>query len=687
MSLWRSRYAFGAIASLLAALLAGGAFHWRPITTLDRLIYDSRLRYQTAPMDQRLVIVDIDEKSLAQIGRWPWSRATMAKLIDQLKEAKTVSIDILFAEPQDQPELTILRQMQQDPQLAVLAPKLKALGDANDADLLLAKSLTARPTALGYYLSNDRDGRTTGQLPEPLFESAALRGKGWQLSNWDGFSANLSPVAGSGSLAGFFNPKFDDDGVLRELVLLGDFRGKTYESLAVASLRSYLGSGANAAPLGLDANGLVVSKLRIPATDQMTVLVPFAGAGGPKGGRFQYLSASDVLAGKIDKRLLQNKLVLIGTSTVGLTDLRATPVSAVYPGVEVHASLISGALEGSIKTHPPGAGWLAALFTLLLGTILTATMPRVAALGVVSIAALAGLSLVSFYSIAYSGMGWVVSIAPALLLVPLLAGYFAVSGYFFEGRKRAQISERFGEYVAPQVVQRMLENPEQFTAKSENRELSILFTDIRGFTRNAETMQPEALHEYINCFLTSMTDVILSYHGTVDKYMGDAVMAFWGAPLTDAHHADHAVACAFAMQQEAARLNREFHEKGLPELTIGIGINTGRVLVGDMGSKRRRTYTAIGDAVNLAARLEQLTKQFDAKIIVGESTAKAAKGHSFRELGSVLVSGRMESAIIFEPKALLGAEIDSHPVASPHAFTAPLGSTALRLPLAMEKAA
>jgi adenylate cyclase len=679
----RRRLLAGLLLSLFAAILASGWMDWRPIRTLDRLVYDSRLRYQSAEVDDTIVIVDIDEKSLAEQGRWPWSRATMAALVDKLSSSKALAIDIVFAEKEVDASQELLKRLQQDPSLQMLAPRLHEMAKALDPDEQLAKVLETRPAVLGYYFTNDRAGRKTGSLPAEVMPASVLTAKGWRLSSWDGYGANLASLVKRAPQAGFFNPKIDDDGILRELLLLAEHEGKVYESLAVATLRKFAGEKGHPAPLVVTEEGLRIGRWAVPATDSMTVLVPFAGA---SHRRFHYVSATDVLSGAVPPARFKDKIVLVGTSTVGLTDLRATPVSAVYPGVEVQASLLAGVLHGTIKTHPPGAGLLAGLFTALLGLVLTFTMPRVEATGVAGIACLALMTLAGFFGITYSGLAWAVSVAPAMILIVTLAGLYAFIGYFFEGRTRAQIAERFGEYVSPQVVKRMLDEPEKYSAKSENRELTLLFADIRGFTRNAETMQPEALHEYINRFLSSMTDVIHSYHGTVDKYMGDAVMAFWGAPLNDEFHADNAVACAMAMQQEAARLNLDFRAQGLPELAIGIGINTGRVLVGEMGSKRRRTYTAIGDAVNLASRLEQLTKQFDAKIIVGESTRLAATGHRFRELGSVLVSGRMESAVIFEPLTHSAISSIAEP-SSDEAFDAPIEQTKLLMPRSMQRVA
>jgi adenylate cyclase len=246
-----------------------------------------------------------------------------------------------------------------------------------------------------------------------------------------------------------------------------------------------------------------------------------------------------------------------------------------------------------------------------------------------------------------------VPVATPLLLVAAISLLNLAAGYVVEGRARRAVAGLFGEYVSPALVDQMMRDPQRYgSVESENREMTILFVDIRGFTRIAETMQPEQLREYINTFLTAMTEVVHRYGGTVDKYIGDAVMAFWGAPVEDARHADHAVATALAMLDEVQRLNQLFESRGLPLMRVGIGVNTGVVRVGDMGSRLRRAYTVIGDAVNIASRFEGLTKQYDVPIIVGEATMTQARGYSFDELGRAQVSGRAEPVRLFTPSSL-----------------------------------
>ena len=614
-------------------LLAGHDAGFQRIDTLsaiDRQIYDSRQRKSQPEPDPRIVIVDIDERSLAERGRWPWPREQVAALNDAIFEhgqPSVVGYDTLFAEPQR---------------------------DGGSGDEALARSLSGRPSVLGYYLSSDRGGRVTGQLPPPVFERAAVAASGLSLIDTDGFGSNLSILAGAAAAQGFFNPfvgaGIDVDGTIRALPLLAAHGDAVQESFAIAVLRQYLGSAVMMA----DAERLRIAgergQVSIPVSVGYTAMVPFAGRGGPSGGRFQYISATDVLGGKVDWSTMRGRIVLVGTSAPGLTDLRATPVSEVFPGVEIHASLIAGALDGAIPSRPAEAGTGAALITIASGGVLAVALPLLGPLGTVAASLTALTVVVGGNAIAYWGYGVVLPVAGPIVAIMVLAVFNLLLGYLAEGRSRRAVLRLFGEYVSPALVEQMAHDPVRWrAAQISSREITILFADIRGFTRMAESMDPAALHAYLNTVLTAMTDVVHRHGGTVDKYIGDAVMAFWGAPLDDPRHAEHAVAAAIAMQDEARRLSADFLMRGLPPLAIGVGVNTGTAQVGDMGSAARRTYTAIGDPVNLAARLESLTKQYEVPIIVGEATVRACAERQFDELGPARIQGRADQVRIHVP--------------------------------------
>jgi len=648
------RAALGMVLVLVLAAGQAGLFRFPLGEALDRFVHDMRLRGTHAPVDPRIVIVDIDEASLGEFGRWPWPREVLARLITRLTReagAAVVGVDIVFAEHQ--------REDGHDDRLA------RAIGNA--------------PVVLGYYFTSDRGGRTSGLLPEPVMRSDALPPDLRPLS-WDGYGAPIAPLQRAARGAGFFNPVIDPDGVVRALPLLGEYRGGLYESLSVGVLREYLGAAA----IGVVGDDLVLKgtrgTVRIPMSAGLTALVPFATAAaqaaesrdaetrgpvagsagvgaGSTSGRFRYVSAVDVVAGRVDPAVFKDRIVLVGTSAPGLTDLRATPLSAAFPGVEIHAGLLSGALD-QVQRHPikvrsplADTGMLALL--LVLGGVLAAAMPMLGAPGVLGLGAVSASGVWIAGAVAWSHHGVLLPVAATLLAVAALTLLNLSLGYLIEGRARRAVAGLFGEYVSPALVERMMRDPQRYSrASSENRELTILFVDIRGFTRIAETMDPEALREYINVFLTVMTEIVHRHGGTLDKYIGDAVMAFWGAPLEDARHADHAVAAAIAMLEAVERLNTMLAGRGMPPLRIGVGVNTGVVRVGDLGSRLRRAYTVIGDPVNLAARFEGLTRQYDAPIIVGETTMRQAVSHRFRALGSARVAGREEPVLIYAPESV-----------------------------------
>ncbi len=589
---------------------------------VDRWVYDARLRMLDPIPDDRVVIVDIDERSLAEQGRWPWPRTKMGELAKRIAgdgRAAVLGFDVVFAEP------------------------AREAGD----DAAFAAAIAGRPVLLGYYFGNDSGGLRTGALPEPVLPLHALR-PARPVTTWDGFGASLPLLQRVAAGAGFLNPLVDPDGVVRALPLVAAHGEQLYGSLAIGLLRSYLGDAA------LVVSGDAVSlrgargTATLPVSEGMAGLVPFRGT----KSAFRYVSASDVLTGRTDPAVFQGRIVLVGTSAPGLTDLRASPVKATFPGVEIHAQLISGALNGRVGQRPADAGVLAAVAMAVAGLVLAGSAPLLGPLGVLLIGGIGFGSLVAWSTIAFSNHALVLPLAAGLVMVVALTLFNLAAGYIGEGRSRRAVVALFGEYVSPELVEQLALDPLAHRIDaSETRELTVLFADIRGFTAMAEKMEPQDLREYLNEFLTAMTEVIHAHRGTVDKYIGDAVMAFWGAPLEDPAHADHAVEAALAMQLEAQQLSRRFEARGLPPLVVGIGVNTGMVRVGEMGSKLRRAYTVIGDAVNLAARLQGLTKRYAAQVIVGEATVRRCVQERFGALDRVTVAGRSEPVAVFVPAA------------------------------------
>ncbi len=652
-------------AVLLGLMHASGVWRLGFIDGIDLAIADSRLRaHMPRGMDPRIVVVDIDEASLAQVGRWPWGRDRMAELADELfvrQRAAVVGFDLLFAEPDHSSGLPALERLAAtDP---ALQPALATLRATLDHDGRFARALANRPAVLGFYLTSDRGGHQAGVLPAPVFDAAALQGRPIAFTRWNGHAASLPAIAAAAPAAGFFNSIPDADGLVRSVPLIAEHAGRHYESLALAMFRRYTGlpKVEPAFPrqnwLPSDYNGLEsivlaqgAQRLAVPVDARVGVRIPFRGTGGAAGGSFEYLPAGDLLAGRVAAGHLTGKLVLVGSTAPGLFDLRATPVSEVFPGVEVHASLLAGLLDGHLPVQPDWAGGAEAALIMLTASVLVMALPRLvpatALLFTLGLAAfLVGLNLWLYRTHALA-----LPLASALLLTALVYTGTTVWGHITEGRIRRSLARLFGSYVPPELVVEMARDPARYDMRAENRVLSIMFCDMRNFTRVSEALSPEDLRALINRFFSSMTAAIREQRGTLDKYIGDAIMAFWGAPVTDANHAAHAVRAALAMLERMKLLNEDLAARALPQIGLGIGINTGLVCVGDMGSDIRRSYTVMGDAVNLASRIEALTRHYGLDLLVGEST-QAAAGSEFAwlEVDRVRVKGKQQAVTLFTP--------------------------------------
>ncbi len=668
--LWRAlRLALLLSALVLAIGHAADYLPLRFVSQIDLAIADARLRaLMPRTLDARIVIVDVDEKSLAEVGRWPWGREQMAALTEELfarQQAAVVGFDMLFAEPDTGTGLQLLERLASD--VPELAPRLPRWRTELDHDQRFAKALAGRHAVLGYYMTSDRGGRQTGQLPVPAFDAALLQGRPTVFTHWDGYAANIGVLARAAPVAGYFNFAPDADGLVRSLPLLAELEHEHHEALALAMFRRFTGAprvvptfamqgglaqgGGALTAVVLEQGG---QRQSIPVDAHARVLVPFRGAGGPQGGSFEYVSASDVLKGRVAPAHLAGKLVLVGSTAPGVYDQRSTPVSAVYPGVEVHANLLSGLLDARVPVQPDWAGGYEILLLLLVAAALFWGLPRLRAARAAQLTALLIVALVVLNLWAYRARGFALPLAAPLLLVLLIYVGTTVWGYIVEGRSRRSLARLFGTYVPPELVDEMARDPARYDMRAENRELTVMFCDMRNFTQVSERLAPEDVRGLVNRFFSSMTAAIRAQRGTLDKYIGDAIMAFWGAPLTDAEHALHAVQAALAMAQRLTALNSDLLERGLPQIGVGIGLNTGLVCVGDMGSDIRRSYTVMGDAVNLASRIEALTRHYGVDVLAGEATRQATQnsaGAGFRwvEVDRVRVKGKLHPVTLFTP--------------------------------------
>ncbi|MDH3768326.1 MAG: adenylate/guanylate cyclase domain-containing protein [Gammaproteobacteria bacterium] len=641
---------------LLLLLNVTPAFQLPFVETLERIASDIRLR-ATLPggIDDRIVIADIDEKSLGDLGHWPWTRDKIAALVDTLfdhYQVNVVGFDMVFSEVDDSAGLQVLQSLDNSPvgktdEYRLIAEGLKP---QFAFDQRFAESLSGRNTVLGYVFDQDED-RTINLLPEPVTKIDDTSSEQLRLFKPKGFSSNLGILQSNANSAGFFdNPNLDSDGQFRRAPIFQLYKNGLYPSFALAVTRAALGNAQIDAPIQNSRKGYTaieqvqLGSLLIPVDHAASMPVPYRGG----EGSFPYFSITDILKKTVPAEQLEDRIVLVGTTAPGLLDLRATPVSSSYPGVEVHANIVSGILDGRIPRRPAWVMALEMTVLVVLGALML-IVPRwlTPKWTIFLIAGLSGLVIAgNFWS---WRQGLILPLASPLLMILAVFLVHMTWGFLIEHRNKKSITKLFGQYVPPEVVDEMAEQPDSITLEGQARDMTVLFSDVRGFTTMSEGLKPKELTTLMNELLTPMTRVIHENRGTIDKYMGDAIMAFWGAPLPHTDHAHAGILTARSIIQGLNEMNRDFASRGWPGIKLGVGLNTGVMNVGNMGSEFRVAYTVLGDAVNLGARLEGLTKNYGVSIIVSETTRAAAPDFTFLELDRVRVKGREEPVGIYEP--------------------------------------
>jgi adenylate cyclase len=641
----------------------GELFQFPFLQRLELQAYDARVRmFMPNTVDPRIVILDIDEKTLINEGRWPLSRDKFAAMVKQLFERyriRVMGFDVAFPEPDTSSGLPTLER--------IAATDLKdnaeykAFLDKNraslDYDHIFAAQIAKYPVVLGFFLSPKEE--RSGVLPPPLYTAQTLGEENFRHTRAAGFSGNRPELQKEATASGHLAPSLDLDGVTRRVPMLMRVDNGYHEAMSLAVSRMYLGNVPIKVRTDTRGSGrdsvswiteLDAGDRRIPLDDAMAALVPYRGG----RGSFRYISATDVIRGVVPENELVDKIVIVGTSAQGLLDIRTTPVSEDYPGVEVHANMVSGILDQTIKHRPPEAQGINVLTILLLGLPLAFFLPRMTALASTLAALAVAMSLFAINVYAWQAQGYVINIAAPVLMVFLLYFLNMAYGFFMEARSRQLITGLFGTYVPKELVAQMSKNPEEYSMRGESREMTVLFSDVRDFTSISEGLTAEALKDLMNTYLSEMTEVIQDKRGTIDKYIGDAIMAFWGAPLNDPEHAVHGLEAALDMHKRIRGLDAGFVKRGWPVLHVGVGLNCGEMNVGDMGSKFRRAYTVMGDTVNIASRLEALTKEYGVGILVTENMVQSAQGFVYREIDKVAVKGRTQGINIFEPLGKVG---------------------------------
>lgn len=663
-SIIRSKRLVGAF--LLACVLVLQLIHLsnsdalRLISRLDYLIYDARFallppkRGAVLP----LVIVDLDEQSIQQEGRWPWDRKKVAQLIYHLQMAGAglIGLDMIFSEPSRNPVDDIIAAL---PDEAVSASNLERMRVELDSDQVLADTLGLN-VVLGYFFQNSNV--SAGQLPFPFYQLPQDDIDRVALLSMDSYTANLPLLANGALEQGYLVTVPDMDGVVRRLPLVMRHGEDVYASLSLVMAQFAL--GAPWIKLQLVDNGQELVAVGVNLGDQVTVplsadgtmLVPFKGY----AQSFATLSATQVLQQTLtdeQRQLLEGALVLVGTSALGLSDLRTIPLQTSYPGVEVHANVLDAILQAALGEQafyqqPDWTPAFAVLLLLLTGVLMIWLLPSRSPITMLL------LSLgILFVTVALNGWFWQIKqlalpLALDIFLIFLLSAFYLSFGFIETARSKREVESLFGAYVPPDYVKLMLTQPEKATMEGEQRDMTVLFADVCGFTALSEALTTSELKQLLNRYLTEVTKIIFTYRGTIDKYVGDMVMAFWNAPLDDPQHAQNGVLTALAMQQRVAELRTEFVKDGLPPIAVGIGLNSGPMNVGDMGSSYRRAYTVLGDAVNLGSRLEGLTRFYEIDVLVSEDTANQCPDVLFRPIDRIRVKGKNEPVDVFEPLCL-----------------------------------
>nr|WP_298164161.1 adenylate/guanylate cyclase domain-containing protein [uncultured Pseudomonas sp.] len=634
------------------------------LNRLDFIWYDWRMwlsaRYEPMSPAAPIVIADIDEQSLKREGRWPWSRDKLALLTEQLTQAgaTVIAFDVVFAEPE---ESAFIAWLKQQPDNGLPAPQIAALREQWNPDRRFAEALQGTDTVLGFFFQDNAEHRT-GQLPPAvasLTQAAAGQGTPVILSK-GGFTGNIPLIANGARSGGFVTTFADADGVIRRTPLLMAHDGQVYPSLALAAAMSFMlveELGVRFAAIG---DVLAVSAVQLSDKPLYTdglgrVLVPYHGQSAP----VRYLPAWRILREPATELGLEGAIVLVGGSAIGLFDLVNTPLATAFPGVEVHANVIHGLLTSRFPYRPAWEPGVTFTQLLLTGLLLIVLMPRrspwlQAGLSFGALAGWTGLNL-----LLWMRNGLDLPLASTYLLVLALAGWFMFEGFVRESRARQAVTSMFGQYVPAAHIQQMLDSPQRYSMEGQSREMTVLFSDIRSFTSISENLSATDLKTLLNFYFTPITEVIFRHGGTIDKYVGDMVMAFWGAPLADPDHRRNAVLAALEMIAVTERLRGELRARNMPEIDIGIGLNTGFMNVGDMGSQYRKAYTVLGDAVNLGSRLESLTKFYGVHILVGANTRDENPDIVFRFIDRLQVKGKNEPVDAFEPLGLVSELSDA----------------------------
>ncbi|MBI4400932.1 MAG: adenylate/guanylate cyclase domain-containing protein [Nitrospirae bacterium] len=676
---------FGLAAAITGAILLLSWVGFGPLIRLEETFLDFRFKLRgERQIGQEVVLVAIDEKSLKEVGRWPWSRDKQARLVQAIGAdgAKVIGLDIIYAEAEVTEYLRGLQEIITAANTAGAAsPALREVLQQKlvmaDTDRQFAKSLqaaknvvlalplvvpetrTMKPVAIQSITSPEYIKRS-----EFMLVRQAKSGEALEPHRAIDVHPPLKPFADEAVSLGHVYSLPDPDGVTRYEYLALRYDDAYFPSLALEIARVYLGVPRERMSLTL-GEGVRLSDALVPADQKARMLINYAG----RERTFQYVSATDVLHNRVPAGTFTGKAVIVGTAALGTYDQKTTPFSANFPGFEKNATVIENIihrqfLEKSIWSAPLGTGMIL-LFGLGLGYVL----PKVRALAgaALALSALVGYAAVAQFLFVKQGV-WIDVVNP-LLTIALTFMAVTVLRFMTEEKKAKEIRTMFSSYVSPRIVEELIKDPAKATLGGQRKELTMLFSDVVGFTTFSEKHSAEEVVAQLNEYLGAMTEVVFRWNGTLDKFVGDAIVVFWGAPLDQPDHVELAIKCSLHMRKRLGELQKKWKAEGKLPLDNGIGINTGPAVVGNIGAEgKKMDYTMIGDHVNLAARVEGLTRQFGCPIVITEYTAAHLKGMieaeeggdnrgrlghvSLRKLGSVKVKGKDEPVVTYALESL-----------------------------------
>jgi len=614
-----------------------------------------------------VVLAVIDEKSISKEGKWVWPRSKIAKLVRKLSKAgaRVIAFDVGFFEQDDKKIVNTIDEIQRTIHDHNIRKKeidnyLENLKKHANNDQLLADAIrdSTAKVVLGYFFHTDSADSSHISEKEISSNKENISGSRYEFIRYASENAQNIPLIEAGApqsnieiistatdYCGYFNMFPDRDGVVRWMPGVFKFRDMFYAPLSMITVSAYLGSPISMTIGEYGVERAQIGKLAVPTDELGRILINYRGA----GKTFPHIPVTDILNNNIADTVLKDKIVIVGATAVGIYDLRVTPFENVFPGVEIHANVVDSILSKDFMYQPAWAAIFDIMAIIVAGLILGFVLPKAGGIS----GAAAGFSLfvghIFLCQYLFSQKGLILNLVYPLTVIILVYISITAYKYFTESRQKKFIKNAFSTYLAPAVVKQLIESPEKLVLGGEERVITAFFSDVQGFTGISEGLTPQELVELLNEFLTEMTSIILKYKGTVDKFEGDAIIAFFGAPNELENQEEIACMACIDMQKRLSELREGWKTSGRPELYMRIGLCTGPAVVGNMGSKTRMDYTMMGDTVNIAARLEGVNKIYGIYTLISETTfSKAGDKIMAREIDSINVSGKKEPVMVYQ---------------------------------------